>query len=436
MAGSQALDRLRLSARPFGEAPSRLPRLLEGLSFGDSTNLSEHLAFHGQLPSWGRDAQSRQALIELVDRSGLRGRGGASFPTALKLAAVAGQEGVPIVVANGTEGEPASSKDKVLMARSPHLVLDGAVVAAQAVGAREAVLVCHPAVRDLVDLAIDDRRHRRLDTTRLRAVDACERFVAGEASAVIHWLERGLPTPTRTPPRLAERGLHGRPTLVQNVETLAHLALIARYGADWYRGVGTDAEPGSMLVTLMGAVPRPGVYEVAIGTQVSDVLDQAGGAFGRPQALLLGGYFGSWAAYDKAIGRPFSRAGLAQLGAGPGAGLIAVLPAEVCGLAETARVTRYLASQSAGQCGPCVFGLPALAGELESLASGGPFDRTRLERWLGQVDGRGACRHPDGAVRMVRSALAVFSAELERHARGRCCSAGRTEILPAPRGTR
>jgi NADH:ubiquinone oxidoreductase subunit F (NADH-binding) len=166
------------------------------------------------------------------------------------------------------------------------------------------------------------------------------------------------------------------------------------------------------------------------------VIDQAGGTLGRPQAILLGGYFGSWAAYDEAVQRPLSRAGLAQLGAGPGAGLIAVLASDVCGLAETARVARYLASESAGQCGPCVFGLPALAGELESLAAGGPFDRTRLERWLGQVDGRGACRHPDGAVRMVRSALAVFTAELERHARGRCCSQGGAEILPTPIGAR
>ena len=436
MAGPQALDRLSLPPRHLYEAPSRLPRLLQGQSIGESTNLSEHLVSHGPLPSWGPDAQSRQALIELVDRSGLRGRGGASFPTALKLAAVASQEGVPIVVANGTEGEPASAKDKVLMARSPHLVLDGAVVAAQAVGAREVVLVCHPAVRGLVDIAIKDRRELRIDTVRLRAVDAAERFVAGEASAMIHWLERGVPTPTRTPPRLAERGLHGRPTLVQNVETLAHLALIARYGANWYRGVGTDSEPGSMLVTLIGAIRRPGVYEVAIGTQVSDVIDQGGGTLGRPQAILLGGYFGSWAAYDEAVQRPLSRAGLAQLGAGPGAGLIAVLGSEVCGLAETARLARYLASESAGQCGPCVFGLPALAGELESLAAGGPFDRTRLERWLGQVDGCGACRHPDGAVRMVRSALAVFTAELERHSRGRCCSHGGTEILPTPIGAR
>jgi NADH:ubiquinone oxidoreductase subunit F (NADH-binding) len=191
-----------------------------------------------------------------------------------------------------------------------------------------------------------------------------------------------------------------------------------------------------MLVTLLGAVQRPGVYEVAIGTCVSDVLGEGGGVLGKPQALLLGGYFGSWVSYDEAVERPFSHTGLAQLGAGPGAGLLAVLPSDACGLVETARVARYLASESAGQCGPCIFGLPALAGELESLASGRPFDRARLERWLGQVDGRGACRHPDGVVRMVRSALVVFRAELERHGRGRCCAPRTTEILPVPGAVR
>jgi NADH:ubiquinone oxidoreductase subunit F (NADH-binding) len=412
--------------------PERLPRLLVEPLLGRATTLGEHLDRYGALPSWGRDRSSRQELIELVHQSGLTGRGGASFPTDLKFAAIARQPGEPIVIANGTEGEPASSKDKLLLATSPHLVLDGAVLAALAVGAEEAIIVCHPAVREIVQAALTDRRRARQSSIRMRAVDAAERFVAGEASAVVHWLERGIPTPTRTPPRLTERGLHGRPTLLQNVETLAHLALIARHGAEWYRAVGTEAEPGSMLVTLLGAVRRPGVYEVAIGTRLLEVLDRAGGAIARPQAMLLGGYFGSWTGYDAAIERPFSRAGLAQLGAGPGAGLVAVLPSDACGLVETARVARYLASESAGQCGPCVFGLPAVASELESLASGGPFDRPKLERWLTQVDGRGACRHPDGVVRMVRSALATFRTELDRHERGRCCSPGVTGVLPVP----
>jgi NADH:ubiquinone oxidoreductase subunit F (NADH-binding) len=351
---------------------------------------------------------------------------------ARKLAAVASQSRPPLVVANGTEGEPASSKDKVLLARSPHLVLDGAATAARAVGAREAIIVCHWSVTDLVASALAERRAEGLDTVRLHLATAADRFVAGEASAVVQWLERGRPKPTRTPPRQSERGLHGRPTLVQNVETLAHLALIVRYGVGWFRALGTESEPGSTLVSLLGAVRRPGVYEIAIGTPVGEILETAGGAAAGGQAMLLGGYFGTWAEYGRAVERPFSAEGLKAVEASPGAGLVAVLPSDACGLVETARVARYLAFESAGQCGPCVFGLPAIASELEAIAEGRRRDLGRIRQLLEQVDGRGACSHPDGAVRLVRSALGVFSAEMDRHRRGRCCSPRATHVLPVP----
>ena len=380
----------------------------------------------------GLGRRQREALIAEVDRAGLTGRGGAGFPTARKLAAVAAGH-APVVVANGTEGEPASAKDRVLMARSPQLVLDGAVLAAEITGASEAVIVVHRDVREIVDEAVAERARVRFDRVRLEVRTAADGFVAGQASAVVRWVQRGVPAPTATPPRLAQRGLRGAPTLVQNVETLAHLALIARYGAAWFRSAGTPAEPGTMLVTVLGAVRRPGVLEAGIGTPVGRLLELAGDASAAPQALLLGGYFGAWVAADLALDRPFSSAGLADLGAGPGAGLVAVLPAGACGLAETARVVRYLAGESAGQCGPCRFGLPALAGQVERLADGRGADPGLLRRWLGQVGGRGGCAHPDGVVRLVRSALRTFGAEMEEHAAGRC-SGVRTGVLPVPVG--
>jgi NADH:ubiquinone oxidoreductase subunit F (NADH-binding) len=290
----------------------------------------------------------------------------------------------------------------------------------------------HHSVREIVDDAVAERRRAGFDRVRTRVVTAADRFVAGEASAVVHWIEDGLPTPTRKPPRLAERGLGGKPTLVQNVETLAHLALIARYGASWFRAVGTPEEPGSMLVTILGAVREPCVHEVAIGTPVQEVLALAGGASAPHQALLLGGYFGTWVNAAAAAALPFSSAGLAALGASVGAGLIAALPGDACGLAETARVVRYLADESAGQCGPCLFGLDAIAGEFLRLAEGGTSDLGMLRRWLGQVDGRGACSHPDGTVRLIRSALAAFRPELEQHAQGWCRATGTACILPVP----
>jgi NADH:ubiquinone oxidoreductase subunit F (NADH-binding) len=187
-----------------------------------------------------------------------------------------------------------------------------------------------------------------------------------------------------------------------------------------------------MLVTLIGSVHRPGVYEIEIGVPVTDVLGLAGGPAAPLGALLIGGYFGTWADPATAGPLPFSAEGLSAVGGSPGAGLVAALPADACGLAETARVARYLATESAGQCGPCVFGLDSIAGELEALAAGRPFVAARLRRWMGQVDGRGACRHPDGAVRMIRSALDVFEAEMGQHARGWCRGTRRAGVLPVP----
>src|ERR1017187_6571201 len=413
------------------QRPDLLPRLLPPGFAAGPARLAEHGARYGPLPSSGLDRGRRQALIEEVERSGLTGRGGAGFPTARKLAAVAAQH-YPVVVANGTEGEPAGAKDKVLLARSPHLVLDGAVLAAEMVGAGQAVIVVHHSVREIVEVAIAERRRAGSDRVRTRVVTAADGFVAGEASAVVGWIERGLPAPTSKPPRLAERGLGGKPTLVQNVETLAHLALIARYGASWFRAVGTVQEPGSMLVTVLGAVHEPCVHEVAIGTPIEEVLGLAGGASAPLQALLLGGYFGTWVSVAAAANLAFSSAGLAAVGASVGVGLIAALPGDACGPDETARVVRYLADESAGQCGPCPFGLDAIAGEFLRLAEGGTSDLDALRRWLGQVDGRGACRHPDGTVRLIRSALAAFGPEMQQHARGWCCATGTARVLPVP----
>jgi NADH:ubiquinone oxidoreductase subunit F (NADH-binding) len=394
--------------------------------------LDEHAREHGPLPRPGRGDD----LIAAISAAGLTGRGGAGFPTARKLSAVArgnGSRRRPVVIANGGESEPASTKDITLLAHAPHLVLDGLQLAAEAVGAERAVayVPATTAVRLTEQLA--HRQAKGWDRIAVEVVIAPDTFIAGEESAVVAVVEGREPLPRDKRRLVVEAGVRGGPTLVQNVETLAHLALIARYGAAWFRSAGTPAEPGTMLVTVLGTVRQPGVLEVAIGTPVGRLLDLAGGVSAPPQALLLGGYFGAWVAADLALDRPFSSAGLVDLGAGPGAGLVAVQPAGACGLAETARVVRYLAGESAGQCGPCRFGLPAIAGQVERIADGRGADPGLLRRWLGQVDGRGGCAHPDGVVRLVRSALRTFGAEMEEHAGGRC-SGMRTGVLPVPVG--
>jgi NADH:ubiquinone oxidoreductase subunit F (NADH-binding) len=410
-----------------GAAPEGLPRLLRH----PATALDEHLAHHGPVPSL---AGGR--LMELVERSGLRGRGGASFPTATKLRAVAAGRRT-IVVANGCEGEPASMKDTLLLTRAPHLVLDGLALAVSAVGAREAIVATErvrPHVIEALQRAIAERAAAGTDAVPVRLVGVPPRYLAGEESALVHFLNDGEAKPTNVPPRPFERGVGGRPTLVQNVETLAHLALVARHGWEWFRTVGTEAEPGSALFSVSGGVAVPGVYEAAMNTRVSALLEAAGGPPAPLSAVLVGGYFGTWVPAARVEGLRLSNASLRDADAAVGCGVVVAIPAEVCGLREAARVTRYLAEESAGQCGPCVYGLGAVAGAMDALARGRHDRHTGhdLTRWTGQIAGRGACRHPDGAIRFVRSAVRTFADEIAWHQQGRCSATSNRTILPVP----
>jgi NADH:ubiquinone oxidoreductase subunit F (NADH-binding) len=316
-------------------------------------------------------------------------------------------------------------------------VLDGAVALAAELGTGDVVVAVAGTARDeagAVAAAIEERRARRLDGhIRVEMVAAPDRFVAGEETALVQYLNGGAALPTFVPPRPSERGVDARPTLVQNAETVAHVALIARHGVAWFRGPGTAAEPGTALFTVSGAVRRPGVHEAELGIPLLDLLELAGGASAQAQAVLVGGYFGTWFSAAAAAELTLDDACLAPRGGALGARAVFVLPEHVCGVAETAGVARYLADQSAGQCGPCVHGLAAIAGALERTARLEARDeRPRIRRWCEQVDGRGACRHPDGAVRFVASALTAFAAEFDAHARNRRCTRSGARVLPIP----
>jgi NADH:ubiquinone oxidoreductase subunit F (NADH-binding) len=398
--------------------PSSLPRLLAGLDpDGSVMTLADHERVHGPMP-----APSPIGLIEAVERSGLRGRGGADFPTARKLRSVTSRRRGAALVVNGSETEPASDKDRLLLSRLPHLVLDGAVLAARAIGASEAVIKLPDASvgrRRAVESAIAVRSE---DGVALCVAGGPAGYVTGEESAVIHYLNGGTAAPTFVPPRPFERGYRGRPTLVQNPETLAQIALVARYGDRWYRELGTDADPGSALVTISGAVGAPGVYELAFGTPIANLLDSAGGENEPLQALLIGGYFGTWVDAASALRLRLAREDLRSVGCSLGSGVLIALGESACGLHESARVIDYLAAQSAHQCGPCTYGLRAIADLVAALAEGSAdgTERDRVLRWSAEVRGRGACHHPDGAVRFVESSLAVFGEEVEWHQGARC----------------
>lgn len=400
--------------------PGGLPRLLAGLpADGSAMTLAEHERVHGTLPRIGPTA-----LIEAVERSGLRGRGGADFPTARKLRAVAAGRRQKAVVVNASEGEPASEKDKLLLTRLPHLVLDGAILAAGAVGAREVIVNVRRDAPAAVAAIRSAASLRRDDPLTAEVAQGPGGYVAGEESAVMHFLNDGDPRPTFVPPRPYERGYRGRPTLVQNPETLAQLALIARYGDGWFRELGTHADPGSVLVTILGAVASPGVYELAFGTEMADLLAAAGGPSESLQALLVGGYFGTWVDAARGSRIRLAREELRMVGCSLGSGVLFALGERSCGLHESARVARYLAAESSGQCGPCVHGLDAIASAMADLADGVAHagERHRVLRWAADVRGRGACHHPDGTVRFVESALEVFADDLDSHAHGRCAA--------------
>lgn len=415
---------------------SELPRLFTS---GGPVGLQAHIERYGPLPLTTGPSAAQQ-LIGSVERAGLTGRGGAGFPTARKMRAVAGRpgRGGAVVVANGVESEPASGKDAMLLSQSPHLVLDGIAAAAAAVGASEAYLCVdgsHPRQAAPLSAAIADRAAAGMGEVPVKLVAFPGRYVASEESALVNFLNGGPAVPVYVPPRPFERGVGGRATLVNNVETLAHVALIARYGPDWFCSVGTQAAPGSTLLTISGAVRRPGVYEVALGTRLGDLVSLAGGSAEPPQAILAGGYFGRWLPLPAAVDVPVSHPGLSAAGAALGAGVLIVLPGSACGIAETARVFRYLAGQSAGQCGPCQYGLPDIAGALDHIAVRGGDERADawMRRLLPLVQGRGACHFPDGAVALVRSALQVFAADLEHHLRsGPCAGVGRAPVLAVP----
>ena len=426
------------------DAVTELPRLLPPPDAPDTRRGGRrghdwyaHEGRYGRLPY--RDQQD--VLIRDIEAAGLTGRGGAAFPVHRKLQAVSDaarqRRRAPAVIANGAESEPASDKDATLLWLSPHLVLDGLQLAAEAVGADTAILYTHVNrahdVGGRLHEALQTRQAAGVDRVTVKLAQAPARFLSGQETAMVSHLSGGPSIPAFVPPRVTERGLNGAPTLVQNVETLAHLALIARRGPRWFRSVGTEPEPGSMLVTVRRADGKPRITEVPLGVPLRELT----GDLAPEAAVLLGGFHGTWLTGAQARALTLDNRSLAAAQARVGAGIVITLPAGRCGLAETARVVRYLALESAGQCGPCLNGLPRMAAALAEIAGGRARPQTLadVERWAGLVTGRGACHHPDGTARFVRSALRTFAAELDHHKRGRCSATSAEPFLPVPKAT-
>ena len=225
----------------------------------------------------------------------------------------------------------------------------------------------------------------------------------------------------------------GAPTLVQNVESLAYAALIARFGEAWYRSAGRFGSRGTALVTVTGATAHPGVREIELGTTIGEVAAGGGAHPAGVQAVVLGGYFGTWASVSDAWDLPLDPVVMGTRGLTFGCGIVGLLPTGVCGVAATAEIMAFLAAESAGQCGPCVHGLKAIGDATRRVADGRAHrdDIGHIERWTSLVRGRGACHHPDGAAQLMTSALNVFGDEFMHHARSGACSVTGARIVAA-----
>jgi NADH:ubiquinone oxidoreductase subunit F (NADH-binding)/ferredoxin len=404
-------------------------RMTAGLDRVERIDLTTHYQVFGSLPRLTADH-----LISMAEQVDLRGRGGAAFPVARKVKSVLEsarkRKRRTVVLVNGTEGEPGSAKDRMLLLRSPYLVLGGALVAARALQAKEIVIgvTRSDTARSISSAAAAEPDLRRL----VRVVQLPERFVSGEGGALTNGVNGKIALPPGRKVLAADYGVNDLPTMLSNAETYAQIAVLAMLGPEGYASTGTADEPGTYLLTVGGSADRPAVVEVPSGLPLGEVLDLCGAA--PWEGVLVGGYHGMWLPTETAYGVPVSRAGLQAAGGSLGAGIVLPLGEGTCPMGEVARVAGYLAKESSGQCGPCKLGLPSIARALKALAdgSGGVDALDTARRGAAAVKGRGACAHPDGVFRFVLSAIDVFTDDLTAHLFRGTCGRRVQNVLPLP----
>ncbi|MFJ7589345.1 NADH-ubiquinone oxidoreductase-F iron-sulfur binding region domain-containing protein [Streptomyces sp. NPDC097617] len=380
-----------------------------GTVLGAAPDLSESADAYRATGGYDRATGPEELLAHLA-ASGLRGRGGAGFPAAVKLRSVRGRDGSPVVVANGEEGEPGSAKDRWLLRARPHLVLDGLARAAAITGAvRGFVYLSDPAAGESVRRALAEHP----PPLPVEVVETDHTYVAGEESAVVRRIDGGPALPTAKPPRPFERGVGGAPTLVSNVETLARIALTA---ARPDRG---HAIARHTLVTLSGGPAEPVLTEVPYGIPLRALAAR----YGNPDATgaLMGGLFGGLVDAG-ALDLPLEPGALTTAGTALGCGAIHFLAPGDCPVATAADAAAHLAAESARQCGVCVSGTAAVGKALYGLAAGtaGPDTADSLHRWSQGLPGRGACGLLDAAAGIAGSLLRSFPGQVRSHLAAPC----------------
>ena len=354
-------------------------------------------------------------LLDRLAASGLRGRGGGWFEAARKWRSVRVEGGDPFVVANGAEGEPGSFKDRYVMRRRPGDVVAGLALAARATGAREAVVF----LKGSFDRETAALSHAiaavPLDGLRVSIRRGDDGYITGEETALLEALEGRRPWPRPKPPLPAAVGYEGRPTLVQNVETLARVPAALSDPDAFRRGETT-------LVTLWGDVRRPGVREVSLGTPLRRVIEDGGGATEEVGLVFPGGPAGPpLGAADLDV--PLDPESLRARGTALGAGAVLVVGASACPLAVAASVAAFFERENCGQCPPCAVGTASLARILRAVEAGGsrPRDLRDLHEVSGFMSGHGYCAHCRAAAAVATAMARGFAEAVEAHVRGGFC---------------
>jgi NADH-quinone oxidoreductase subunit F len=361
-----------------------------------------------------------------VASAGLRGRGGAWFPLSAKWKAALEQPGPRVVVANGAEDEPGSLKDRHLMAHGPHLVIDGALLSAAALDADTVRLYINehaPAAREAMQRALDEVKAAGLTfRTDVKIVSAPATYVAGEDSAATEFLQSGTAQPRTKPPYPAVAGLDGRPTVVSNVETLAHLALIGRDGSCVYRSFGTESCPGTMLITIPEECVAPGVYEIVIGSSLDQVLTALGKGFvdGPARGVQVGGPASGWLTDLHVALDPES---VAIAGSSLGCGALRVLPRGHCAVDAVVSTSEFFAREQCGKCPPCRMATQFIhRAALATLDGKGQVAQLDTAPTLvTQVRPATACSLPTFPLAPLTTARAVFAEDFATHLAGGNC---------------
>lgn len=383
-------------------------------------------------------SMSPDQVIEQIQASGLRGRGGGGFPTGEKWAAIRRYgTGVRYVVCNGAEGEPATFKDRTLLRANPYRILEGISIAAYAVGAERAFL----GLKEVFDgeaeaaaRAVEEMEEGGLLTVPVEFALGPDHYLLGEETGLLEVIEERLPLPRMARPYML--GLYAQPpnenpTLVNNVETLANVPLILQHGSDWFRQEGTEDSPGTMLFTIAGDVEREGVYEYPLGTPLRALIEEAAGGMrgGRPLKVVFPGASNT-VLIPEQLATPLDFESMRAVGSGLGAGGFAIYDESTC-IVEVARLfCNFLHVESCAQCPPCKLNSGDILEILEKLDGGedpGELE-VALERARTVTDGQ-KCALPTGTSLLIQSILLTFGDEIASHRRSPC-TARRGLLLP------